>query len=317
MLLPPAWLQRPLSEGQRLYAAADAACLLALLGSLVAAVGQPDEWPLEGMTAAVAGTAALVEKAEGAREAVEAAGEVEAALTAAEEAAAAAAAAGMATCLEEEAEAEEEVPLARVQRAAEPAPQQHVQQQDQQLPAGEGLLGTCSLQQLQAAAAAWGVRLEISGARAVKRSPKRSSRAKRQQQRQAGAGSPGPGGGFPLHVPWMDAQRQVGGWLGGRVGGLESVVHADTQICCGVHEGRQWQLHDGIAAQAAAQRPCYVPHLHACHPGIPHIATHCHTPLQLTGEPRFLCDVMVEGLARQLRLCGYDAGVCAHAWVCA
>lgn len=30
--------------------------------------------------------------------------------------------------------------------------------------------------------------------------------------------------------------------------------------------------------------------------------------LQLTGAPRFLCDVMVEGLARQLRLCGFDAG---------
>jgi hypothetical protein len=227
MLLPPAWLQRPLSEGQRLYAAADAACLLALLGSLVAVVGQPDEWPLEGMTAAVAGAAALVEKAEGAREAVEAAGEVEAALTAAEEAAAAAAAAGMATCLEEEAEAEEEVPLARVQRAAEPAPQQHVQQQDQQLPAAEGLLGACSQQQLQAAAAAWGVRLEISGARAVKRSPKRSSRAKRQQQRQAAAGSPGPGGGFPLHVPWMDAQRQVRGWLGGWAGVCGPCRHLD------------------------------------------------------------------------------------------
>jgi Mut7-C RNAse domain len=27
------------------------------------------------------------------------------------------------------------------------------------------------------------------------------------------------------------------------------------------------------------------------------------------GEPRFICDVMVEGLARQLRLCGIDAAV--------
>jgi hypothetical protein len=28
---------------------------------------------------------------------------------------------------------------------------------------------------------------------------------------------------------------------------------------------------------------------------------------QVTAPPRFLCDVMAEGLARQLRLCGYDA----------
>lgn len=28
---------------------------------------------------------------------------------------------------------------------------------------------------------------------------------------------------------------------------------------------------------------------------------------RLTGEPRFLCDVMAEGLARQLRLVGLDA----------
>lgn len=30
--------------------------------------------------------------------------------------------------------------------------------------------------------------------------------------------------------------------------------------------------------------------------------------LQPIGPPRFLCDVMAEGLARQLRLCGFDTG---------
>jgi hypothetical protein len=287
----------------------------------VAAVGQPDEWPLEGGSGLAAAAAAMQEAGESARTGVEDVGQ------AAVAAALAAAAADEAAA----AEAVEEVEVARIQGTAEAAPpQQHVQQQAQQLPVAEGLLGACSLPQLQAAAIAWGVRLEISGARAVKR----SSRAKRQQQRQAAAGSPGPGGGFPLHVPWMNAQRQVSGWLGGLVAWLESMqtprsaglgygVPADTQTCCGVHDGRQWQLHDRIAAQAAAQSPCYVPQSIPSHPGIPHIshilhiATQCHTPLQVTGEPRFLCDVMVEGLARQLRLCGYDAGVCAHAWVCA
>ncbi|PRW45423.1 Carbohydrate-Binding Module Family 45 [Chlorella sorokiniana] len=45
-----AWGKRPLSAAQQQYAAADAACLLALLGSLIAAVRQPEEWPMRQPT---------------------------------------------------------------------------------------------------------------------------------------------------------------------------------------------------------------------------------------------------------------------------
>ncbi len=41
-----AWGKRPLSSDQLRYAAADAACLLALLASFVAVVGRPQDWPL-------------------------------------------------------------------------------------------------------------------------------------------------------------------------------------------------------------------------------------------------------------------------------
>lgn len=81
--------------------------------------------------------------------------------------------------------------------------------QQRQQQAASGLLDGCSLQQLQAAAAAWGARLEISGARAVKRGGRRGARA-RLQRRPAGARHEQEAAGtFPRHVPWLDAQRQV------------------------------------------------------------------------------------------------------------
>lgn len=83
------------------------------------------------------------------------------------------------------------------------------QQQQAAAAARDALLGGCSLQQLRAAAAAWGVRLEISGARLVKRGGRRGQRKRQQQRLGMGIRELDAGTGFPSHVPWMDAQRQV------------------------------------------------------------------------------------------------------------
>lgn len=193
--LPCPALQRPLSEGQQQYAAADAACLLGLLGSLIAAVGQPEEWP-------------MAEPAAAAEEAAE-----EAAAPGAEDCVAAAEAAA------EEAEAEEAgTPAAGPSgsgsqgRGGGPAapPAAAVPPQE---PGADALLGGCSVQQLQAAAEAWGVRLEISGARAVRRGGRRGQRQRLKKRQGQGLREPDTTGALPLHIPWLDAQRQVGGGL--------------------------------------------------------------------------------------------------------
>lgn len=200
-------MQRPLSPEQLTYAAADAACLLGLLGSLVRAVGQPEEWPMAeaeapaGEDGLQAGGAAAADDAPNNDTQAGAAG-ADAALPAdqAQRGNVAAADAGL-------------------QQQHHLHQQQHHQQlvDDAVLPClqsgqpADALLGGCSLQQLQAAAAAWGSRLEISGSRAVRRSSKRGGQRRRQQQRAArGKAALALGcNGFPLHVPWMDAQRQV------------------------------------------------------------------------------------------------------------
>ncbi|KAI7838473.1 hypothetical protein COHA_007736 [Chlorella ohadii] len=246
-----AWGERPLSGAQLQYAAADAACLLALLGSLVAVVGQPEEWPMtEAAVEAsgpqpAAGAAAVAARSE----------DQQAAANGAEESAAEGA--------DGEAEGAPEVQAAdgsggsnssrssgnaseQTGAAGPAAPQQQQQQQTGSEAAAAAhqasasavptadLLGGCSVQQLRAAASAWGVRLEISGARAVKRGGRRGQRQRREARRGSGRLDPEAPCGFPLHVPFWDAQQQP------------------------------------------------------------------------TGQPRFLCDVMAEGLARQLRLCGFD-----------
>ena len=230
-----AWGERPLSAEQRRYAAADAACLLGLLGSLVEGVGTPEEWPMAEGGGSAGGGQGAGEEAAG----EEAAGEEAAATVAAEVAAAAAevegASDGGAATAEEQQQQQQQQQQQRVQGGW----QQEVQRADgQQEERPSPLLGGCSPAQLRAAAAAWGARLEINGSRAVRRSGSRMGR--RKQQRGGGGAAAGglpPGcSSFPLHVPWLDAAKR------------------------------------------------------------------------LTGTPRFLCDVMVEGLARQLRLCGFDAG---------
>lgn len=122
-----AWGERPLSAEQRRYAAADAACLLALLGSFVAAVGQPEEWPMGddssssgggGCGGAAAAAPALSSEAAAAGEEVE----------------------------EQEEEGEEEGEV------AEAVPAQQQQQQEQQQPVAPALLGACSLRRCAQAA---------------------------------------------------------------------------------------------------------------------------------------------------------------------
>lgn len=194
-LAPPpqcsAWGRRPLSAAQLRYAAADAACLLALLGSLVGAVGQPEEWPMAEAEAAEA-------PADGppARQA-SAAGDGQEAEAAAGEPAAAAAGgsssgAGGGTVAVE------------AQQGKQPPPQQQ-----QQL--AQALLGGCSLQQLEAAAGAWGVRLEVSGSRAVKRGQRRGARARQQQRKASGLPEPAAASALPLHVPWLAGDKTLSG----------------------------------------------------------------------------------------------------------
>lgn len=237
-----AWGERPLSAAQQQYAAADAACLLALLGSLIAAVGQPDERPMvepavEAASAqSSANTAAAAAGTDGSgADAAEVADEGAEVCAAKSEAANG----NSSRCSSSSDGASE-------QRGAAGASQTQQQQQEQQVssaaaavataaPASPAdLLGGCTLQQLQAASSAWGVRLEISGARTVKRGGRRGQRQRREARRGSGRLEPEASCPFPLHVPFWDAQRQP------------------------------------------------------------------------TGPPRFLCDVMAEGLARQLRLCGFD-----------
>lgn len=237
--------QRPLSGAQLQYAAADAACLLALLGSLVAVVGQPEEWPMtEAAVEAsgpqpAAGAAAVAARSE----------DQQAAANGAEESAAEGA--------DGEAEGAPEVQAAdgsggsnssrssgnaseQTGAAGPAAPQQQQQQQTGSEAAAAAhqasasavptadLLGGCSVQQLRAAASAWGVRLEISGARAVKRGGRRGQRQRREARRGSGRLDPEAPCGFPLHVPFWDAQQQVRlgllvvarGFLGGRLPAL-------------------------------------------------------------------------------------------------
>jgi hypothetical protein len=167
------WGERPLTPAQRAYAAADAACLLGLLGSLLAAVGQPEQWPMveapEGGTADGSGN-------------------------------------------DDGSPADAAAPPHRG-AAALPAAPDGQQAAEGGQPAGASLLGGCTLQQLRGAAAAWGVRLEISGERAVRRSSRRSGKGRRQQRAAAAAARRGPlpagCSGFPAAVPWMDDQRRV------------------------------------------------------------------------------------------------------------
>lgn len=216
---PP--LQRPLSAAQVQYAAADAACLLALLGSFIAAVGQPEEWPMSEPDGEAAG-------------AQPAAGAAAGGMAWSRDIAAAPDAAGENAAEGEGGEAEgaggsstSSVGNASEQRKAAgfPQPQQEQQEekQQQQLSAGPAtavppaggaaspadLLNGCTLQQLEAAASAWGVRLEISGARAVKRGGRRGQRQRREARRGSGRLEPEASCAFPLHVPFWDSQRQV------------------------------------------------------------------------------------------------------------
>ncbi|KAI3425010.1 hypothetical protein D9Q98_008392 [Chlorella vulgaris] len=224
-----AWGERPLSKDQLCYAAADAACLLALLASFVAAVGSPQGWPLaHDDDAAAASSGSSGQQQQSVRSSSPAAP-----APAEEEG--------------EEAEATEQglvLAAAAANNAQAGASPPASQSSQTQQPAAEEvlpeLLAGCSLQQLRAAAAAWGNRLEINGTGAAKRCGKRGGNARRQQRQGAAGGGGGrlPAGcsGFPLHVPWLEA---AGG--------------------------------EGPAAA------------------------------------RFLVDTMADGLAKQLRLCGFDA----------
>ena len=300
----PCPLQRPLSAAQQQYAAADAACLLALLGSLIAAVGQPDERPMvepavEAASAqSSANTAAAAAGTDGSgADAAEVADEGAEVCAAKSEAANG----NSSRCSSSSDGASE-------QRGAAGASQTQQQQQEQQVssaaaavataaPASPAdLLGGCTLQQLQAASSAWGVRLEISGARTVKRGGRRGQRQRREARRGSGRLEPEASCPFPLHVPFWDAQRQVRRvelWLAQRTAWSPAVqrvarcqpcgCHAVTNAAVGLPPDHRWQF------QTAASNA---------------------SPLtaQPTGPPRFLCDVMAEGLARQLRLCGFDTG---------
>lgn len=229
--------QRPLSSAQRAYAAADAACLLALLGSLIAAVGQPEEWPMADAPAAASGDA---EPGEGNGEGAGGAD---------------GAAAGVAGALAEAADPADGSRGGDGSHAADPA---GGGQRQQQLP-----LAGCLRQQLQAAAAAWGVRLEISGARAVRRGGRRGARQRRQQQQQQGLAGGARGepclGGLPRHVPWLDAQRQVMRKAAG--GGTPSM----SCSCCNVPSGMACPPGSPACWPASAPNTVQPPHPPATH----------------------------------------------------
>ncbi len=216
--------QRPLSGAQLQYAAADAACLLALLGSLVAVVGQPEEWPMtEAAVEAsgpqpAAGAAAVAARSEDQQAAANGADEsaaegADGEAEGAPEVQAADGSGGSSRSRSSSGNASEQT------GTAGPATPQQQQQQASSEAASEqqalaapaaNLLGGCTVQQLRAAASAWGVRLEISGARAVKRGGRRGQRQRREARRGSGRLEPEAPCGFPLHVPFWDAERQVG-----------------------------------------------------------------------------------------------------------
>ena len=189
------------------YAAADAACLLALLGSFIAAVGQPEEWPMGEPAGEAPGAAEAAEagaagdpQPEEAEEAEEGAAEAGAPAEAAAEGSG-----------DNGSGSSSSSSSSSSSLGGEGERQQDAQQQPRSPSAADAvdLLGGCSLQQLQAAAAAWGVRLEISGARAVKRGGRRGQRQRREARRGSGRHEPEAASAFPLHVPFWDAQRQV------------------------------------------------------------------------------------------------------------
>lgn len=209
-------------------------------------------------------------------------GEADATAAAAEAAAAGGQAAQEAAADAEDAAAAADDATAGVSHAAACSLRQLLgpQQRQQAAAAAAELLGSCTLQQLQAAAAAWGARLEISGSRAVRRSGKRGGRRGarlRQQQRQA-AGRPEPDActvaAFPPHVPWMDAQRQVNGscWMAGWTSRARPHLQLPGRgVCPSRHvRGRIRQArHACIRRQRLPQPPT-------------------NTCRQLAGEPRFL-----------------------------
>jgi hypothetical protein len=205
-----AWGARPLTKEQLRYGANDACCLLALLDDLIQHVGQPSEWPAavpEGEESAGGSTAADAVSSPAAAPAAD--------------------------------EKLPKTPAAPSQQVSPPGPvsvEEHTPS-----PARRTAALSWSPEQLEAAAAAWGARLEVSGGRARwrDRAGRLHARPWRLQAGEVGAsaspaGSPAPPD-FPAHVPWLDARRR------------------------------------------------------------------------LTAPPKFLCDVMAAGLARQLRLWGVDA----------
>lgn len=300
-----AWGKRPLSKDQLRYAAADAACLLALLASFVSAIGRPQDWPLAHDDDAAASSKGS-------------SGQQQQSVRSSSPAAPAPA---EAEGEEEEATEQERVLAAAAANNAQAgAPRLDPQQSSHpQQPAAEGmlpeLLAGCSLQQLRAAAAAWGTRLEINGTGAAKRCGKRGGNARRQQRQGAAGGGGGrlPAGcsGFPLHVPWLEA-------AGGEVRRCES----GSGLCCLTHSflcflSQQQQellrcLLSPHGRTARCDAPCHTssqqhrqpPHLLL--PPLPRPRP--GTQLQGPAAARFLVDTMADGLAKQLRLCGFDAG---------
>ena len=268
---------------QQQYAAADAACLLALLGSLIAAVGQPGEWPMvepaveaaRAQSSANTAAAAAGTDGSGADEGAEVcAAEPEAANGNSGRSSSSSDGAGEQRGAAGASQAQQQQVSSAAAAVATAAPAS---------PAD--LLGGCTLQQLQAAASAWGVRLEISGARTVKRGGRRGQRQRREARRGSGRLEPEASCPFPLHVPFWDAQRQV-------------TIMRDC-----LTQRSTWGLQLPLSQVALHCMQTMSAAGDLLLPSQPLTPT-----VQPTGPPRFLCDVMAEGLARQLRLCGFDTG---------